>query len=487
MTLVEETTPLVSPDDLGRVHMAGIGGVGMSGIAHILLARGLTVSGCDTQESDALDALRAAGAAVSVGHDPGHIREIDTLVTSSAVRLSSPEVAEAHSRGVRVLPRAGALASVMADRCGVAVTGAHGKTTTTSLLVAALLHCEAEPSYLIGGVPAGEGRAARSGAGDIFVAEADESDGSFLLLSPHAAVVTNVEADHLDNYGSAEAVHDAFARFLDRISRDGFLICCADDPGARALAALARERGLEVATYGEFTDADLRIDALDCAGLESGFDLVEQDGQDGQDGQGRVLGRVHLRIPGRHNALNAAAALAAGLRLGFPFAELRDGVAGFTGVQRRFELKGEVRGVRVIDSYAHHPTEIAADLRTAREIAGEGRVIAAFQPHLYSRTRFFAEEFGQALGLADQVVVLDVYAAREEPEPGVSGALIAGAVPLPETSVRYEPAYDAVPEILRTMAEPGDVVLTLGAGNVTALGPKLVDALSGPPAGRAGE
>lgn len=474
MTLVE-TAPLVPPAELGRVHIMGIGGAGMSGIAHILLARDFAVSGCDAGDSAVLARLRDAGATVAVGHDPGHVSGVDTLVVSSAVRADHPEVTAASSGGVRVLPRAGALASVMADRRGIAVSGTHGKTTTTSMLVTALTHCGEELSYLIGGTPTAGSPAARNGEGEFFVAEADESDGSFLQLTPHAAVVTNVEADHLDNYGTPEAVHDAFARFLDRILPGGFLVCSADDTGARRLAGLAVERGIEVHTYGESPDAGLRVEGFESRGLGCDVDLVADTGP---------LGRLTLGVPGRHNALNAAAVVATGLRLGFDFADLAEGLAGFTPVARRFELKGEARGVRVFDSYAHHPTEIAADLRTARTVAAGGRVIAAFQPHLFSRTRFFAGEFGRALGLADDVVVLDVYAAREEPEPGITGEIVAAAVPLAADRVRFEPDFDAVPALLAGSAAPGDVVLTLGAGDVTALGPRLVELLR---AGASGE
>ncbi len=467
MSLVRPV-PLLRPEELGHVHMVGVGGAGMSVIARILLARGVPVSGCDARDSGVLDELREAGAAVRVGHDPAHTYDVDSLVASSAVRDTCPELVEARQRGVRVLPRASALASVMAGRRGIAVTGTHGKTTTASLLAAALQHCGADPSYLIGGIPSASRAAARHGGGELIVAEADESDGSFLLLSPHAGVVTNIEADHLDNYGTLEAIHDAFTRFLGRIAPDGFLVCCADDPGARALAARACEQGLEVCTYGESADADVRVEGLVLDGPGCRYQLIAR---------GRRLGEVQLRVPGRVDAVNAAGALATGMRLGFGFDELREGVGSFTGVQRRFELKGEARGVRVVDSYAHHPTELAADLRTARALAEGGRVIAAFQPHLYSRTRHFAAEFGEALALADHVVVLDVYAAREEPESGVSGATVAGAVPLPAGRVRFQPDFDAAAGVLAELAEAGDVVLTLGAGDVTAIGPRLIEAL----------
>lgn len=464
------TDPVLPPEELGRVHVMGIGGAGMSGIAHILLARGVSLSGCDARDSDTLAGLRAAGASAFVGHDPAHLDGVDTLVLSSAVRRSNPEVAEAAARGrPHVLSRAAALASVMVDRRGVAVSGTHGKTTTTSMLATTLSYCGADPSYLIGGAPTTGEPAARHGSGDIFVTEADESDGSFLQLSPYAAVVTNVEADHLDTYGTPEAVHDAFARFLDRIDSGGFLVCCADDAGSRQLTALARERGIEVHTYGESPDADVGVDSYhgDVAGA-CAFDVTAW---------GTAVGRVRLGVPGRHNALNAAAVIAVAMRLGYDEGHVVDGLAEFAGVQRRFEERGIAGDVSVYDSYAHHPTELAADLRTARDIAGVRRVVAAFQPHLYSRTRFFAAEFGRALALADAVVVLDVYAAREDPDPAVTGKLVADAVPLPADRVWVEPDFDAVPRLLVSLAEPADVILILGAGDITLLGPRVVELL----------
>ncbi|MGH8971434.1 MAG: UDP-N-acetylmuramate--L-alanine ligase, partial [Actinomycetes bacterium] len=380
-----------------------------------------------------------------------------------------PELVGAHDRGLRVLHRAGALASVMSGRRAVAVAGTHGKTTTTSLLTVAIQHCGADPSFAIGGNLNESGANAHNGSGDVFVAEADESDGSFLLYSPFAAIVTNVEPDHLDHYGTPEAVEEAFDRFADRVLPGGFLVTCADDPGARRLADAARGRGVDVRLYGEAVDADLRLVDLRMRGLGSSFEAVAR---------GRRLGRVDLRLPGRHNALDAAAALAVGLWLGFPVERLREGLHSFTGTRRRFEHKGTVGGVRVYDSYAHHPTELAADLRAARDVADGGRVVTVFQPHLFSRTRFFAAEFGAALGLADEVVVMDVYAAREDPEPGVTGALVASAVPLPPQHVVYEPSWSAVAGHLAGRAKPGDLVLTCGAGDVTMIGPEVLARLA---------
>lgn len=461
----------VPAESLGRVHFVGIGGAGMSGIARIMLARGLPVSGSDAKDSVTISALRAFGAAVQIGHDAALVADADTVVVSTAIRTSNPELVEARRLGLRVIHRAGALASVMVGRRAVAVGGTHGKTTTTSLLTVALQHCGADPSFAIGGNLNESGSNAHNGSGDVFIAEADESDGSFLQYSPHVAIVTNVEPDHLDHYGTPEAVTAAFEAFADRVQPGGFLVTCADDAGSALLAMSARARGIDVRTYGEAPGADLRLADLRTTGLSSSFEPVAS---------GRRLGRVDLRLPGRHNAFNAAAALCVGIGLGFPDDRFREGLASFTGTRRRFELKGAVGGVRVFDSYAHHPTELTADLVAARDVVEGGRVIVVFQPHLYSRTKFFAEEFGRALGLADEVVVMDVYAAREDPVPGVTGALVAAAVPLPAPHVVFEPSWSAVAGHLASRAKPGDVVLTCGAGDVTLIGPEVLDRLEEP-------
>ncbi|MQA05980.1 MAG: UDP-N-acetylmuramate--L-alanine ligase [Streptosporangiales bacterium] len=463
-----EAVELVPAEQLGRVHFVGIGGAGMSGIARILLARGMTVSGCDAKQSRVLSALQALGADVHVGHEPGHVADVDTLVVSTAIRPDHPELVAAQQSGVRVLPRAAALASVMAGYRGVAVAGTHGKTTTTSLVTVALQRCAADPSFAIGGELNESGANAHAGSGDIFVAEVDESDGSFLMLSPHAAIVTNVEADHLDNYGTEAAYREAFVQFLDRVEDGGFVVVCADDPGSAELGALAGERGMDVRTYGFADGADLRVTDLRSRGMGSTFEVVHG---------GRRLGPVDLGVPGRHNVLNSCAALLVGLGLGFPFAELREGLAGYTGTRRRFEQKGTADGVRVFDSYAHHPTEIAADLAAAKDVAGEGRIVACFQPHLYSRTRLFADEFAAALSAADEVVVMEIYAAREDPEPGVTGQLVSDRIDLPAERVTFEPSWSAVPALLADRAGPGDIVLTIGAGDVTMIGPEVLDLL----------
>ncbi|QNN53089.1 UDP-N-acetylmuramate--L-alanine ligase [Nocardioides mesophilus] len=459
---------LLPADRLGRVHFVGIGGAGLSGIARIMLARGITVSGSDAKDSRTLEALRALGARCHVGHAAEHVHDVDTLVVSTAVREDNPEVVEARAQGLRLLPRSAALESVMRGRRVVAVAGTHGKTTTTSLLTVALQHCGADPSFAIGGELNESGSNAHEGSGDLFVAEADESDGAFLVYSPAAALVTNVEADHLDNYGTEEAYHAAFTRFLDRIDPAGFLVVCVDDAGAADLAEQSRARGLTTVGVGESAAADLRAEGLTFAGSTSTFTAVDR---------GRRLGQVTLRIPGRHYVLDALAALAAGLRLGFAFDDLRRGLEAFTGTRRRMELKGEAAGVRVYDSYAHHPNEIAGDLQAARSLAGEGRVVVGFQPHLVSRTKIFGAAMGQALGAADEVVVMDVYVAREDPEPGVNGAMVAGHVPLSPERVHFEPSWSAVPAALAGRARPGDLVLTLGAGDVTLVGPEVLQLL----------
>ena len=456
-------------DKLGKVHFVGIGGAGMSGIARILLARGVSVSGSDAKDSTALSALRALGATVYVGHDAEQVGNADTVVVSTAIRESNPELAAARAAGRLVLPRAAALASVMAGRRAVAVAGTHGKTTTTSMLTVALQHCGADPSFAIGGSLNESGANAHDGSGDVFVAEADESDGSFLLYSPTAAIVTNVEADHLDHYGTADAVDAAFVAFSERIVPGGFLVLCADDAGARQLGAVAAAAGVDVRTYGLAEDADVRLEGLHVLpGGGYGFDAVAN---------GRRLGAVELQVPGAHNALNAAAALSVGLGLGYAAAELREGLSGFTGTRRRFELKGASKGIRVYDDYAHHPTELEAVLKAAREVALGGRLVVAFQPHRYSRTAAFTKEFGTALGLADQVVVMDVYAAGEDPIPGVSGAAVAAAVPLPNGDVVFEPSWTQVAGRLVERAGVGDLILTLGAGDITMIGPEVLELL----------
>ncbi|MFC3893380.1 UDP-N-acetylmuramate--L-alanine ligase [Lentzea rhizosphaerae] len=440
----------------------------MSGIARILLARGAQVSGSDAKDSRTVLALRAQGARIAVGHDASNLDQLvggpTEVVVSTAIKESNPEYAAARERGVTVLRRAEALAALMEDHRVVCVAGTHGKTSTTSMLTVALQHCRLDPSFAIGGDLNESGANAHQGTGGVFVAEADESDGSFLFFSPSVAVVTNVEADHLDHHGTVEAYTAVFDSFLERITPGGVLVSCVDDPGAARLIAEARARGIRVREYGR-TATDARI--VDYKPFESGgLASIEIDG---------VAVEVRVAVPGEHMALNAVAALLAGLELGADQTGMLEGLAAFGGVRRRFEFKGRAGGVSVYDDYAHHPTEVDAQLRAARPVAAAGRVVVVFQPHLYSRTRTFATEFAAALSLADEVVVLDVYGAREEPEPGVTGGLIADQV---TTSVHYEPSFDRVPALVASLVREGDLVVTMGAGDVTMLGPEIVSALS---------
>ncbi len=458
----------MTDDTLGRVHFVGIGGAGMSGIARIMLARGVPVTGSDVRDSRDLVALRALGAVVFVGHAAEQVGDADTVVATSAVKPSNVEIVEAQRRQLPILHRAQALAALMAGSTVAAIAGTHGKTTTTSMLTVALQHCGVDPSFAIGGHLSESGANAHHGSGDIFVAEADESDGSLIYYEPFVAVVTNVDPDHLDHYGDEATYRAVFADLARRVISGGCLVTCADDEGAAELARVAHESDVPVQTYGESSAADLRIDGLELSATGCSYTAFHH---------GRRLGSVELGVPGRHNALNSAAALLAGLVLGLPDERLREGLAGFNGTRRRLELKGQAGGVRVIDSYAHHPTELLADLAAARQMVGEGHLVVVFQPHLYSRTRLFADKFGQALGRADEVVVMEIYPAREEPQPGVSGSMVAAAVPLDERHVFFEPSWSAVPERLVSLAAPGDLIMTLGAGDVTMIGPEVLSLL----------
>jgi UDP-N-acetylmuramate--alanine ligase len=467
------TNTIETPAVLTRAHLVGVGGAGMSGIARILLARGVQVSGSDAKESRAFLSLRAQGAKIAVGQDAANLDLLPdgptAVVVSTAIKDSNPELVEARRRGITVLHRSEALAALMAGHRVACIAGTHGKTSTTSMLTVALQHCRLDPSFAIGGDLNESGANAHQGSGGIFVAEADESDGSFLVFSPSVAVVTNVEADHLDHHGTPEAYAAVFESFVDRIGTGGVLIACADDPGAAGLAERAAARGVRVRYYGRAASGD------DAAKLLS-YDPVDGAGRAVISLAGKEM-EVDVAVPGEHMAANGLAALLAGLELGAPLEGLLEGIAAFGGVRRRFEFKGRARGVRVYDDYAHHPTEVAAQLRAVRPAAQGGRVVVVFQPHLYSRTRTFAKEFGEALALADEVVVLDVFGAREAPEPGVSGALIADAVPLSREHVHYEPAFDKVPDLVATLVTGGDLVLTMGAGDVTSLGSELIAAL----------
>jgi UDP-N-acetylmuramate--alanine ligase len=451
------------------VHLVGVGGAGMSGLARLLLAAGHRVTGSDRSESATLEALRALGAEVWAGHDGARLGRPDLVVASTAIRPANPELVAARILGVPVLGRAQLLALLMAGKVGIAVAGTHGKTTTTGMVVAILEAAGLDPSFAVGGDFKASGINAAAGTGPHFVAEADESDGSFLELAPTVAVVTNVEADHLDHWGDLEAVRAAFRAFVARLPADGTAVLCADDQGALELAGAVT---CQVVTYGFAAGAAVRGEVLAIDGRGARFAVFAGDDR---------LGEVSLVVPGRHNVANALGAIAACRAAGAPFEAAQAALARFTGAARRFHLRAQAGGVTVVDDYAHHPTEVAASLAAAR-LGGWKRVVAVFQPHLYSRTRLFAAEFGRALAAADLVVVTDVYAAREDPEPGVDGALVAGSArhARPDLDCLSEPDRAALAGRVATLVQPGDLVLTLGAGDITTLADELAPLLARP-------
>jgi UDP-N-acetylmuramate--alanine ligase len=468
------------PTDLARPHFIGIGGAGMSGIAKILAQRGAVVAGSDARESASVTALRGTGVTVHIGHDASHVDEAATcVVVSSAIRPDNPELTEAHRRGLPVVHRSDALAALMDGLRQLAVAGTHGKTTTTSMLAVSLGALGGDPSYAIGGDLDEPGSNAHHGQGQIFIAEADESDRSFHKYAPEVAIVLNVELDHHANYASIEEIYESFETFAERVRPGGTLVISADHPGARELARRVRSRGRgapRVRTYGEAADADVRVLDITAHGLTSETTVRFQDQED--EGGDELTFAVF--VPGRHYAFNAVAALAAGREMGVPAGELAKALGTYTGVNRRLQLKGEANSVQVIDSYAHHPTEMTADLEAIRAGAGDGRVLVLFQPHLYSRTQELAAEMGEALALADASLVLDIYPAREDPIPGVTSALITDAAKAAGADVRHAADWETVHETVAGMARPGDLVLTMGAGDVTELGPRILARLAQP-------
>lgn len=460
-----------SPRVLQRAHVTNIGGAGMSAVAALLLARDSIVSGSDANDTPAMAVLRSKGARTTVGYDPGIVDDLDAttvIVRSTATRDDNPQLVRARERGLTILHRSEALAALMADRRQVAVAGTHGKSTTTSMIAIALSECGLDPSYAIGADLAGPGTNARAGAGAVFVVEADESDGSFLRTAPEVAIVTNIEPDHLDYWGSEQALNTAFLDYARGVVTGGTLVACLDDQGARSLAEQGAVAGLSVKTYGSTVGADLELTAIELDASGSRFVPVMG---------GRSLGEFSLQVPGGHNVANAGAALLAGLLIGAPVEGLRAGLASFTGARRRFDRKGVVAGVTVVDDYAHHPTEVAANVAAARSVAGAGRVLAVFQPHLYSRTAALATQFGEALAAADEVVVLDIYGARELPVAGVSGQLIADAVATANGRVHYAPAREQVVALIASLVRKGDLVLMMGAGDISELAQPLLDAI----------
>ena len=448
-----------------RVHFIGIGGIGMSGIAEILLTMGYSVSGSDLKRSAVTDRLLGLGARIYEGHQASNAAASDVVVTSSAVSATNPEIEEARSRKIPVIQRAEMLAELMRLKYGIAVAGMHGKTTTTSMIAAVLAGGGLDPTVVVGGRVDAMGSNARLGTSQYLVAEADESDRSFLKLSPVLAVVTNLDREHMDCYASMENVDDAFAEFMDKLPFYGATTACVDNPRLRALLPRIRRK---VYTYGESADADFRLQMLEKSDVcHARFEV---------NTRGLLLGPFELHVPGRHNVLNATAAVAVGVQLGVAPAEIAAGLGTFRGVDRRFQVKGVVRGVTVVDDYGHHPTEIVATLKAARE-CGYGKVHVVFQPHRYTRTRDLMGEFAAAFTEADSVEVLDIYAASEEPIAGVTGEALARQIHGCRASFAAS-VPDAVAE-LAAKARDGDVVMTLGAGNVSAIAPLVLTALAG--------
>ncbi len=462
--------PVPAAADLGRVHVLAVGGAGMSAVARLLLDAGLTVSGSDAKDGPVLDELRARGATIHVGHDAAHVEGADTVVVSSAIRDSNPELEAARAAGLRVLHRSQGLAAAMGEQRRVAVAGANGKTTTSSMLTSALLHLGARPSFALGGELAEQGTNAALGDGSDFVAEADESDGSFLVYHPDVAIITNVQPDHLDFYGDYATVQEAYAEFARTVRAGGLVVACADDEGSARLAAALRDEGgasPRVVTYGFDASADVRLSDPVLEGHGARATLT-------------VDGSVHelrLRVPGRHNLLNAAAAFAAAtLGCGHDPAAVLDGLAAFGGTRRRFEVRGEVDGITVVDDYAHNAGKVRAVVATASEIARPGRLLVIFQPHLYSRTSDFAAEFAAGLAPADDITLLDIYGAREDPVPGITSEIVADPLRALGRPVAVREASAAVAHVV-DQARPGDLVMTVGAGDVTALAGQIVTGL----------
>jgi UDP-N-acetylmuramate--alanine ligase len=463
---------LPTVEDLGKVHFIGIGGSGMNSVARILMELGVQVSGSDRQDSKYLQALRAHGARVHVGHRADQLGDADTLVTTQAIRDTNPEVVEAQARGLRILHRSAVSSAIMRSRRGVAVAGTHGKTTTTAMIAQVLAGAGRDPSYLIGGALTGSDTGGRLGTGDVLVVEADESDGTFLQYPREVAVVTNVDPDHLVNWGTPENYADGFLRFA---TENGVrvVVISADEPGAVALTQRIRDRAdaPEVITFGETEGADVHLADIQLSGMGSTFELTAGELDEA------TVGQVALGVPGRYNVWNAAATYAVTRWLGLDDETIRRELNGYVGTYRRFQLVGEVDGIRVFDDYGHHPTEVANTVRAARVAAGDGRVVVCFQPHLYTRTRDFWQELAGALEPADEAIVMDVCGDREDPLPGIDGRLVADAIAPGTAHVTYQPDWDAAAPTVAGLAQSGDLVITVGCGDVTKVAPLIVTAL----------
>ncbi|WP_295012837.1 UDP-N-acetylmuramate--L-alanine ligase [uncultured Microbacterium sp.] len=460
--MIRPDLSLPLPEDISAAHFIGIGGSGMSGLAQMFLDAGIRVSGSDRADSANLQALAARGADVHVGHDAANLGDADTVVHTGAIWPENPEFVLARERGLSVIHRSQALHWLIGGRPLVSVAGAHGKTTSTGMIVTALLELGAHPNFVNGGVIEQLGVSSSSGTDDLFVIEADESDGTFLLYDTAVALITNVDPDHLDHYGSDEAFHDAFVRFANE-ARDAVVIS-SDDPGAlRVRAGITHPH---VLSFGVAEDADLRV-----------TDVVTDGPVAATLAFGGETARMRLAVPGVHNAINAAGAVAVLLTLGYTLGDAARAVEGFAGTVRRLELHGTERGVRVFDDYSHHPTEVRAALEAMRTLSGSGRIIAIQQPHTYSRTQHMYREFAEVLEtFADHTVMLDVYGAREDPVPGVTGELVSGAF-TDAAHVHYVPDWQEAAEYTAGVAREGDVVVTLGCGNVYQIIPQVLEAL----------
>ena len=454
--------PLIDPSDSRPVHFVGIAGAGMSALAELFVRRGVRVSGCDAA-GDPTGDLGRLGIAVSTGHDPRHIETARAVVVTSALPKTHPELERAREVGIPVIRRAEALGEAVSGGELVAIAGTHGKTTTTVMTTEALHAASRQPTGVVGGRVGAWGGNLRFGSDLLFVVEADEYDRSFLALMPTVAVVTNVEADHLDIYADLADIHRTFEQF---VSPARTIVLCGDDAGASRLRTPSTA---EVIRYG-IHSPDARLLAVDVRN-EGGGSLFEVEYDD------EMLGEVELFVPGMHNVLNALAAIASGLALGVTVEAMRPGLASFRGVERRFQRLGVASGVEVVDDYAHHPTEIKATLAAARTAFPARRIVAAFQPHLYSRTRDFAREFGEALAAADSVFVADIYPAREQPIPGVTAAMIVDSTRAAGGTVSWQGARGSLAAELARNVRAGDVVLTIGAGDITKTGPELLEAL----------
>jgi len=453
-----------------RVHFVGIGGIGMSGIAEVLLTLGYRVSGSDLKHSAVTERLAKLGATIYEGHRGENVAEAEVVVTSSAISRGNPEVAEARRHHVPVIQRAEMLAELMRLKYGIAIAGMHGKTTTTSMVGATLQAGGLDPTIVVGGRVDALGSNARYGKSQYMVAEADESDRSFLKLSPIVSVVTNIDREHMDTYRDMEDVEQTFLDFMDRVPFYGTVVVCNDDERLRALIPNVQRR---VVTYGTREDADFRIVDVDAAAKNDlpGSRFTVQY-------RGKSLGEFHLHVPGVHNVLNAAAAVAVGVGLEIEIEKVRSALESFRGVDRRFQLRGQVNGISVVDDYGHHPTEIKATLAAARQ-CGYTRIHVIFQPHRYTRTHALLKEFGTAFSDADTVFVLDIYPASEQPIPGVTAeAVVLEIQNATKVATQYVSSFSDAIAAVRAAAQPGDIILTLGAGSVSQIGLQIVDALN---------